>query len=450
MSITSLPRTFLFSRRVYCGLFVLSQLSLLATAVPLSLHQFQELKDSSTSTTFSGSFFNRPSSITSILPTASPDTEVRPRLPDKATNVLQHISMTQVTLSLPNEDTASAPLLFLSTNPPSPLITAVDREVISFATNDPATKTLPETSIPLRLSTPSTMLLVPLTTQTLNSVPQTSTLAPSTAPGKATSHPSNPAFQATVVDLPNFSSIASEPTTAPLTALPPLFTGSANKEPSNIASYRQLIVLGCILLAFLAFILISFVLARSQCSSLCCIRKRPIDHGLDKCIEKDMEEKGSWARLSSLTSLAPEDGQANSAPSFRKVMQDREIARLQNRVIDIVPDFPSSRFSVTSSDLGSVHETFQIGEAEEDFSSDGRSDVSPLLPPGEFFSLPSSSTIVSRHSRRSSAPVFGRHRRVAGLSMASYRLSRAKSIKAKANNLHRKSRSVPGGGGRWL
>lgn len=100
--------------------------------------------------------------------------------------------------------------------------------------------------------------------------------------------------------------------------------------------------------------------------------------------------------------------------------------RPKDKVIDIVSDFPRSGFSVTSSDYAqsicSVDSNRYLQPAVP------RRKSIPLLTPDEFFSLPSSTTIASRHSRKGSAPVFGCYRREAGLSLA---LSRVRTLEQK-------------------
>ncbi|KAF9269687.1 hypothetical protein L218DRAFT_983505 [Marasmius fiardii PR-910] len=424
-SITASPGILLF---FHYGLFVLSQISTPAAAAPLippPLHFVDPLQALPNSSIDSGDVFTHlPDVEESDLPTAT--TKVITQLAYKATTILQHVAITQIPLSLLNEHETLLSLLV-----PHP-ISSFEVVSVSSETDSAVAETSPPSPVP------SVAFLVPSTTRTTISTSRSSTPIGTTSTSAALLP--TLAFQAPEADTLHISSSAHGTTTAVVTGLPPLFTDRPQK-PETVS--RHLLILGSVLLVFLAFVLISFIIARFQRSGLSCTRKRRLDYGLDKCIEKDMVQKGSWERLSSRTSLAPQLGHGFAVAHPRRVMQDREMARLQNKVIDIIPDFPRSRFSVTSSDIGSLHETFQIGEAEEDEDGDEPydcrlSDV-PLLAPAEFFSLPSTSTVASRHSRRNSAPVFGRTRRVTGLSMETYRLSRAKSVKSEEASM----KSVP-------
>ncbi|EEB93453.1 hypothetical protein MPER_07884 [Moniliophthora perniciosa FA553] len=158
--------------------------------------------------------------------------------------------------------------------------------------------------------------------------------------------------------------------------------GSVDK-PYGLTTYRQMVILGSIFGILFTFALASFIATKTQHTNWWCRRTRSIDYGLDQCVEKDVE-KGPWTKLASQDSIArPSPTLSLSYRPFhdpmsslrsslmeqpRTSMQDKDIARLRNRVLDIVPDFPRSRFSVTSSDLGSVcsDSKFVIGEDEEE------------------------------------------------------------------------------------
>ncbi|KAF5371617.1 hypothetical protein D9758_003460 [Tetrapyrgos nigripes] len=180
----------------------------------------------------------------------------------------------------------------------------------------------------------------------------------------------------------------------------------------------------------------------------------------------------------SLFRPAPSPLHINTQPHGQ--LQQKEVAHLKNTVVPVLPDFPRSRWSTTSSDYSpsidnllayvagdlpqrSVSQPTQTqtqaqmrevqrGEASGVGSANienGNRDVNrmtgpnpvSLLTPEEFFSLPVSNDgdfdedededegngDGKGHRRRSSAPVFGRNRRVAGLSMASYK-ARAPSM----------------------
>uniref|UniRef100_A0A0W0GEE9 Uncharacterized protein n=1 Tax=Moniliophthora roreri TaxID=221103 RepID=A0A0W0GEE9_MONRR len=267
------------------------------------------------------------------------------------------------------------------------------------------------------------------------------------------------------------------PTATPTTITDP---GSVDK-PYGLTTQHQVVIFSSILGVLFTFAVASFIVTKAQHANWC-RRIRRTNYGLGRCIEKDMEE-GSWTKLASQNSITQpsptlslsyhpfHDPMSSLRSSLMEQpqtsMQEKDIARLRNRVLDIVPDFPRSRFSVTSSDLGSVYSDskFVIGEDEEEGDEEEEEDFAPLLSPEEFFSLPSTSTIASRHSRRNSAPVFGRKRRIAGLSVAEYRMSRAvaehrlsraqttRRKSAAVRFTHRKSHSVvcaPTEDGKWI
>ncbi|KAJ3715129.1 hypothetical protein C8R42DRAFT_681760 [Lentinula raphanica] len=102
-----------------------------------------------------------------------------------------------------------------------------------------------------------------------------------------------------------------------------------------------------------------------------------------------------------------------SATSFKPPQQKTQ----RPKVIDIVSDFPRSRFSVASSDY--THSIRSVDSKRQLATVATRKSI-PLLTPEEFFSLPSSTTIqLLRHSRNGSAPIFGRQWRVDMLNQTS-------------------------------
>lgn len=130
----------------------------------------------------------------------------------------------------------------------------------------------------------------------------------------------------------------------------------------------------------------------------------------------------------------------------------------RRKVIDITPEFPRSRFS-DSSYADSLGSDSSIEEREPDLDAapmvvreeDARTSIRrsgvPLMAAEEFFSLPSTSESLgrslSRHERRSSAPVFGHGRSSfadweAGLNVEEQRRMVSRSGSA------RRSRSVSG------
>ncbi|KAL0069250.1 hypothetical protein AAF712_003614 [Marasmius tenuissimus] len=433
-------------QRVSHCFFLLSQIFTLVTnAAPVALSLDRLLDESANSTKLPAT----PEPTLSELPvTVAPVTRTDrfKVLAHKATALLDDVTVSGI--SIKNVQTfVSLP----SIPTPLPVFSSIETITSSVNSEDYTSPSLATTS----LASISSFLQQPLSPSTIESSP-TSIYSATTVSWPTSIHSassslfssSSPviiktglALQATEADAPYTSIVQPIPTTVQMTVSPSLISNPDQPKPFRLSNHPHLLGFGVLLIVFILFIVISIVITRARRINYCCSRRKRIDYGLDRCIEKDMDRAAAWPQRSSQTSIAPlvcREIWRPQSPS-QGPMQDRELARLQNRVIDIVPDFPRSRFSVTSSDLGSIHDPFQIGEAEDDESEADTHighDASPLLPPAEFFSLPSTSTIASRHSRRNSAPVFGRHRRVAGLSMASYRLSRAKSLKSKEGHCY--------------
>ncbi|KAJ4495858.1 hypothetical protein C8J55DRAFT_601153 [Lentinula edodes] len=142
----------------------------------------------------------------------------------------------------------------------------------------------------------------------------------------------------------------------------------------------------------------------------------------------------AWMKLPS--QISPFHNHRDSLLSYFRLTRDLsngQPSKLQPqkppkaKIVDIVTDFPRSRFSVTSSDY--THSMCSVNSDHHlDNTAPSMKSV-PLLTPEEFFSLPSSTTIVSRHSRIGSAPVFGHQRREAGFNLAMSRAKHEKSDK---------------------
>ncbi|KAL0576035.1 hypothetical protein V5O48_005942 [Marasmius crinis-equi] len=447
-------------QRVCRGFFILSYLSASVVDVPAaavppapSLERLlDEYQDYHTSVPISEAepILSQPISVI-----ATSLTETIEQLPQKATTILKPAEVTSLPLSLTRDIGISITPLFLSTTLPPPLSSNTGTHSVS--TEVPVTVSLPTPS-----TVPHTLSEQPSPTSTTLTPPvsRSSTSLTTTSKRKAPT-PTGFGLQATRSDMGHPSVVSSDSLPVTVTSTPSLLPDPVSDSKSYVSNHRELFVFGAIILILFLFVITSFVIARTRHINWFCNRRKRIDYGLDKCIEKDLEKAEAWMQSPSQNSIAPLVDRELLSPQPHRALPDRELARLQNKVIDIVTDFPRSRFSVTSSDLGSINEAFQIGEAEdsEDEFEDpciARWDAAPLLSPAEFFSLPSTSTISSRHSRRNSAPVFGRHRRVAGLSVASYRSSRAKSLRLKSgtaiSHAHRKSRSVPCvvGDGQWI
>ncbi|KAJ3814366.1 hypothetical protein F5876DRAFT_62349 [Lentinula aff. lateritia] len=162
-----------------------------------------------------------------------------------------------------------------------------------------------------------------------------------------------------------------------------------------------------------------------------------VEAGSKGNIYSDSEQHASpalpaWMKLPS--QISPFHNHRDSLLSYFRLTRDLgtgQPSKLQPqkpqkaKVVDIVTDFPRSRFSVTSSDY--THSICSVNSNHHLADTAPSTKIVPLLTPEEFFSLPSSTTIVSRHSRIGSAPVFGHQRREAGFNLAMSRANYEKS-----------------------
>jgi hypothetical protein len=118
--------------------------------------------------------------------------------------------------------------------------------------------------------------------------------------------------------------------------------------------------------------------------------------------------------------------------------------RVISKIMDITPGFPRSRFSITSSDYA---HSLRSSTISSDMSmlplpivEQAPPAPPPLLPPSEFFSLPSSPDLRRNlsfgHSRNCSAPIFGHDVSAHGFLAGTTGRIRAGD--------HRKSKSISG------
>ncbi|KAE9407902.1 hypothetical protein BT96DRAFT_914268 [Gymnopus androsaceus JB14] len=227
-------------------------------------------------------------------------------------------------------------------------------------------------------------------------------------------------------------------------------TSSNAGAAHDTSDHRMPIIFGSILSGLLVFSIITCVLLNTK-RLRCKLFARGVHHDLDSRVVKDLEDSsvfpveakgsgnadGSQPALSSLpawmklpSQISPFHNHRDSLLSYFRSgrdslgsQQSKPQKPQKDKVIDIVSDFPRSRFSVTSSDYTHSIRSVDSNRYLQPVAPPRQS--VPLLTPEEFFSLPSSTTIASRHSRMGSAPVFGFRRREAGLSLA---LSRARSL----------------------
>ncbi|KAJ4490144.1 hypothetical protein J3R30DRAFT_3419398 [Lentinula aciculospora] len=210
-------------------------------------------------------------------------------------------------------------------------------------------------------------------------------------------------------------------------------------------SHRATVIVGGVLSGLFAFSMITCVLLHMR-RLRCMLFARGVHRNLDPLVIKDSEKPSalmpeanpeghtyvdsaqpvspvfpSWMKLPS--QISPFQSHRDSLLSYFRLTRYSTYAQpsklhpqkpQKTRILDIVPDFPRSRFSVTSSDYSHSINSIEPHPRLEHAIVSSRKSV-PLLTPEEFFSLPSSTTIISRHSRAGSAPVFGRHRKDARL-----------------------------------
>ncbi|KIK68488.1 hypothetical protein GYMLUDRAFT_54114 [Collybiopsis luxurians FD-317 M1] len=302
-------------------------------------------------------------------------------------------------------------------------------------------------------ATPSNVLYSPTTSADAYSTTTTSTSSTSSSPTSLTL--STSAFSipqhgpGLVIPTSTWDVQASEAlssmhiSTAALTVSPSATAASHNAGgviPDN-PNHRTPIIIGCVLIGLLAFSMITCALLNMRR-----LRNRLFARDLECRLVKDMEKLDSssvesnsaetktaghpsslpaWLKLPS--QISPFHTHRDSLLSYFRAGRDSLISKQappqvqkshRVRVLDIVTDFPRSRFSITSSDY--THSLRSIDSINQLEAPIPRRSV-PLLTPQEFFSLASSTTLTSRHSRTGSAPVFGRHRREAGLSLALHR-----------------------------
>ncbi|KAJ3985840.1 hypothetical protein F5890DRAFT_1088904 [Lentinula detonsa] len=277
------------------------------------------------------------------------------------------------------------------------------------------------------------------TTSTTVSTSQDASLPPPLGPGLVL-HSTTPALSDSRTSMAAF--VPSN------TAKPDPFIADGSSAAAPEASRRTTVVVGSVVSGLFAFSMITCVLLNMK-RLRGILFARGAHPDMDPQILKDSEKAGGflpennakenssepsvqlaspvlpvWMKLPS--QISPFYNHRDSLLSYFRLARDSTSSQpskqqhrkpQKNRILDIVSDFPRSRFSVTSSDythsICSVDSNHHLDHA---VVSPRRS--VPLLTPEEFFSLPSSTTLISRHSRTGSAPVFGHHWGEGGLNSA--------------------------------
>ncbi|KAJ3993398.1 hypothetical protein F5050DRAFT_1782081 [Lentinula boryana] len=239
------------------------------------------------------------------------------------------------------------------------------------------------------------------------------------------------------------------------TAKPDPFIAHGSNATAPEASRRTTVVVGSVVSGLFAFSMVTCVLLNMK-------RLRGILFARGVHPETNAKENSSepsvqlaspvlptWMKLPS--QISPFYNHRDSLLSYFRLARDSASSQpskqqqrkpQKTRILDIVSDFPRSRFSITSSDY--THSICSIDSNHHlDHASVSPGSV-PLLTPEQFFSLPSSTTLISRHSRTGSAPVFGRHWAEGGLNSALGRMQSLEEEERPDTNLNAaRSRPLP-------
>jgi hypothetical protein len=222
-----------------------------------------------------------------------------------------------------------------------------------------------------------------------------------------------------------------------------------NDQNPYPAPIHKLVLIGSVMGGIIAFTLLLFLFFNRRAFILCrrATKTVPVDTKIAPFYEARKDDELGFSTDSLDISAWPKF----PPPSATYQQSDKQAAlqsppsrRVRSKVIDITPNFPRSKFSITSSDYGlsprcsinSIDAPMPpmpiIGE-ETPFAPPA------LLPPSEFFSLPSSPdlrrSLSSRHSRNHTTPIFGHDISHAFLTNVPSRM--------RAGD-HRKSKSISG------
>jgi hypothetical protein len=237
------------------------------------------------------------------------------------------------------------------------------------------------------------------------------------------------------------------------------------KKDQHSAPVHKLILLGCVIGGIVVFSLLMFLVFTCRiCNASRREKKTALaESKISPFYEAQKDDKSDF----STESLDTSAWLKFPPPSVTYRQNDKQAAllsppnpRVISKVIDITPDFPRSKFSITSSDyaqsLRSSVNSSNVSMLPVPIAGEEASEPSALLTPSEFFSLPSSTdlrrSLSSRHSRNHSAPVFGHdvslhtflpgmmragdHRKSKSISGLVYRVGKRVSVSASS---HRRS-----------
>ncbi|GLB42148.1 hypothetical protein LshimejAT787_1101630 [Lyophyllum shimeji] len=286
-------------------------------------------------------------------------------------------------------------------------------------------------------------------------------IAAALSPGVAPATTTQPLADAThygpglvVVPSSSVDPQSTAPPAASQSAVPPVVEPTVNGPSEHISTpARQLILIGIVMGALVLLVFLVYVFLDRRVLAACAGKKKKND------------SEGSWTKIKSppppppsfqdsekdvilytppwMESSSISEGSRDSSAGPHTPLHV-QVARNEckaGKVLDIGPNDPRSKFSVTSSDypysLSSARSSVPAADPEPEHE---HSMTSPLLPAYEFFCLPGNGNSTDsesfedheheqRHSRAHSVPIFG------------HAASRGVMVRAPQ---HRRSRSISG------
>lgn len=230
--------------------------------------------------------------------------------------------------------------------------------------------------------------------------------------------------------------IVTTPIADPESSPPPVPTSTASTDINHKAPapVRKLVVIAGVMAGMIGLTFFVYLLVNQRILGACwrAEKKSPretwMKYGFNPDKEKEVTHISPWLKCTP-SPLNQDAGAEVNHPRYAALPPS------VNKVIDIAPGFPRSKFSVTSSDYPfSVASSARTSSVSTSPMPGNSVAPSPLLPPYEFFCLPSAPDLQDqRHSRAQSAPIFCHQLPVHALP----------DIKIRSGD-HRRSKSVSG------
>lgn len=209
---------------------------------------------------------------------------------------------------------------------------------------------------------------------------------------------------------PNHSNPESTPSNLEQSTSSTELPSTEAEKRKNLAPVGKLILIALVMAGIITLIFCIYFCMDKRIFG-CCRKKKsrrrakqsqPIDE------EKDVIHPTPWPNISPPISVPrPRYAYEQNAA----LHADAAHSSYDNRVINIAPGFPPNKFSVTSSDYPFMARGSAISSATEPMPlapNRCSSAPAPLLPPNEFFCLPSVPDLQGYgHSRGKSNPIFG-------------------------------------------